>query len=320
MITRTDILAHLERGMRVGFLAGLKAYTPLRKDFVRENTSDGAFEIYGDMGALPWPRQNGGQSSATTDARTGAPQTGGVHEGGPITILGGNERALVAFNQDWNVPIGIWHNAIDDNRVGGIEQWAQSAGVRFEQHMDFLCFDALGQGTTNTYGNAYDAQTFFSASHADPGAEYTTAQSNTNNLALSMDNFETVRVAGAKFRDDRGQPASPNHTLLIHAVDLERTAAQITSNPTDYTTANRASNPYNGKIQSLSAPGAWLSSAQWFVVDPSMPNKPVILQIRQQPQLVYWDDHTQGNGIRYYKWVARYVVTYGDWRLAVKGN
>ena len=102
MITRTDVIAHLEYGMKSGFLKGQKAYTKLRAPFVREAPSSGAYEIYGDMGAVPWPRQNGGQpGSAAADATHGGASVGGLTEGGPITVLGGNERAVTVWNNDW---------------------------------------------------------------------------------------------------------------------------------------------------------------------------------------------------------------------------
>ena len=73
MITRTDIAAHLERQIRVGFLAGRKMYTPMREAFARQAPSDGAFETYTDMGTPPWPTQNAGTPGpGGTDARTQA--------------------------------------------------------------------------------------------------------------------------------------------------------------------------------------------------------------------------------------------------------
>ncbi len=321
MITRTDVLAHLEFGARANFLAGTKTYKKLREPFCKEAPSDGAFEVYADMGAVPWPRQNGGQTGGSTDARTGASQVGGVHEGGPITVLGGNERAQIVFNDDWDVAIGIYHNAINDNRVGGLEAWAMNSGSRFEQHMDFLAFDLLNKGESATpYGNGYDKLPLLSALHIDPGAEYQTAQDNKKSLTLTLDNYETVVVAGSLFLDDRGQPASFNHSLLIHPPQLKRTAAQITDNPRDYQTANAANNPYAGETTRIQAPGTWLDSTAWFLVDPNQTNKPVNLQIREQPQLTYWDDLSQGNGIRYYKWISRYKVFAGEWRLVIQGK
>lgn len=321
MITRTDVLAGLERGAKAGFLIGQKGYTPKRAAFCRDVPSDGAFELYVDQGAVPFPAQVGGQSGSSTDARTGAPVVGGVHEGGPIVVLGGNQRSQIVYNNDWDIPIGIYHNAIEDNNVGSLEDWARSCAWRFEQHKDFLAFDALNQGATNTYGKAYDDVVFISASHFDKNAEYQTVQSNSNALALSLDNFETVKVAGSKIKDDRGQPLGLDHRLLIHAADLERTAAQITDNREDYGTTNRAMNPYSGSTRRLAAPGGYLDTTAWFMVDDSDPTqKPVKLQIRKVPDLVFWDDHSQGMGIRYYKWLARYAISYSDWRRLLQGN
>lgn len=321
MITRSDVLGHLERGMRIGFLNGSKEYTPKRSAFVMETGSDGAYESYADMGAVPWPAQMSGQSgSQGTNSRTGAEVVGGVHEGGPITILGGNERTMDVYNRGWDIPIGIYHDAINDGRVGSLENWARRAGSRFEQHKDYICFSALNAGDGDTYGKAYDGQNFFSNSHADKGAQYQTAQDNLYGVALNLDNYETIKVAGANFLDDRGQPGGFSHDLILHGPDLSRTAAQITSNPDDYATGNRARNPYT-QSRSIEVPGGWFDTGAWVALDVSVPsNMPINLQIRQMPILVFWDDHTQGGGVRYYKWYARYEVFYGDWRLAIMGN
>lgn len=320
-ISRTDVVAHLERTMRVGFLNGSKSYTPKRAAFTRTTPSDNAFEVYGDMGAVPWPQANAGQSGAFgTDGRTGGQQVGGLNEGRAITIIGGNERTITVYPRDWDVAIGIYHNAINDNATGDLEGWARSTGARFEQHLDYLAFDALNQGAANTYGLGYDGVTFVDASHIDPGAEYQTAQDNEYALTLSLPNFDTVYIAGAKFLDDRGKPLGLSHNLLVHAVDLRQVAAQVADNPEMGNTANREINPNSGIIRRLAAPGGWLDTTAWFLIDDSLPQKPINIQMRQAATLVFWDDHTQGSGVRYYKWVARYEVFYGDWRLLIQGN
>lgn len=321
MITRSDVVAQLERGVRVGFLKAMKEYTPLRSAFVDETSSDGAFEIYADMGAVPWPSQNGGQTPGTaTDSRTGAAQVGGLHEGGQITVLGGNERSLIVYNRGWSVPIGIYHDAINDNRVGSLEAWARNAGTRFEQHKDWLSFNALNAGEGTTYGTAYDKLSFFNDAHLDPRAEYQTSQDNKLATVLSNTNFSAAFIAANNFKDDRGQPTGLVYDLLIHAVNLIDEAAQITDNAEKAGTANRERNPYAGLIRRMHAPGGYLDTTAWFLVCSQPGMRPVKLQIRQQPQLVYWDDFTQGNGIRYYKWYARHEVFYGDWRTAIMGN
>ena len=321
MISRKDVAAMMERNVRTGFLMGRKDYTPLRSPFCKDVTSDGPFEVYGDMGSPPWPIQNAGmQGDGGDDSRTGAPQVGSLNEGRAVTVIGGTERSLTVYNIDWEVVTGIFHNAIDDSQSTDLEDWARSAAVSFNRHKDYQAFSALNSGDGTTYGNCYDGQEFFDSDHADPGAEYTTDQDNELDSVLSLDNFEIAKVAASKFLDGRGQPVGFNHSLLIVPPDLERIASQIATNREDYGVGNRATNPYAGNVSMLVAPGGWLDTTAWFLVESGLPQKPIILQVRKEPELVIWDDETQGSGIRYFKFHARYNVFYGDWRLAILGN
>jgi len=323
MITRKDIAAHLERQVRTGFLLGGKDYSPLRSAFCRTVNSDGAFETYTDLGAFPWPVGNAGkQGAGGTDQRTGAPQVGSMNAGRAITIIGGEEKALIVYNVDFEIAIGIDHNAINDDRTGDLESWSRAAAVNFERHQEYQAFKYLndGEATTN-YGAGYDGLSFFNDSHVDPGAEYQTTQDNKYALALSFDNFKTVRIAASKFLDGRGQPVGFNHSLLLVPPDLEYEAAQIVTNPNVYDTTDRNRNPYSGKVSSITVPGGWFDSTAWVLLDASQVQKPVNLQLRQPPQLAMWDDETTGDGgTRYFKWHARYNVFGGDWRLAILGN
>lgn len=322
-INRTDIAAHLERTVRTGFLLGGKDYQPLRSAFVREVPSDGAFETYADMGVSPWPRNNAGkQGAGGTDARTGAPKVGTPNSGEQITVIGGEEKSLIIYNVDWEIAVGVTHNAIDDDKAGDLEAWARGASVNFEKHKDFMSFDALNAGElTTSYGAGYDGLSFFNDSHIDPGAEYQTAQDNKFALALSIDNFETVSVAASGFLDGRGKPVGFNHNLLIVPKALERTAAQITMNKEDAGTTDRKLNPYAGSVRHLVAPSGWLDSTFWAVIDPTQQQKPINLQLRKPPALTIWDVESAGDGgTRYFKFHSRYTVFYGDWRLAALGN
>lgn len=299
-IYRSDIAQHLEYGVRTGFLKGQKTYAPVRQAFVRETTSTGKKEDYSDIGTVPMP----------------------VAYDDMVQVRGAHEVSLSITNKDYEITVGVSHNAINDNRVDNIETWAQQAGRNFEKHMDKLCFLALNGGDGSTYGTCYDSQNLFSASHADSGAEYTTAQDNQYALALGFDltNFETVRVAGQNFKDGRGEYVMYDHNLLIVPPALERIASNITGTGTDPGTANRRENPYAGKIRGpLVSP--WLDSTAWFLVAADEIVKPIILQVRQMPTLVTWDDEKLGEGgIRYFKFHARYNVGYGDWRTAIMGN
>ena len=323
MITRKDIAAHLEKNIRTGFLAGSKGYTAKRGAFCKDVPSDGAFETYGDMGSTPWPTQNSGKAgSGGTDGRTGAPVNGSMNAGQQVTVLGGEERSLIVYNIDWEVTIGIYHNAIDDDRAGDLESWAKTAALNFEKHKDFKAFEALNTAeATTTLGPGYDGLSLINDAHIDPNAEYQTGQDNKYALAMSYTNFNTVRIAGSKFLDSRGKSLGLAHNLLIYPPDLRDEAAQILRNPEKAGTTNRDVNAYAGMISGLEAPGGWLDTTAWFLVDDSMPQKPLNLQLRKNAELVIWDDEAAGNGgIRYYKWHARYNVFPGDWRLIIQGN
>ena len=297
-IFRNDVAQSLEYGVRTGFLKGQKTYAPVRSAFVRETTSTGKEEDYSDVGTVPMP----------------------VAYDDMVSVRGTHEVSLTITNKDYEITIGISHNAINDNRVGNLDTWARQAGRNFEKHMDKLCFLALNAGDGSTYGLCYDSQNLFSASHADSGAEYTTAQDNQYAVALTLDNFETVRVAGQNFVDGRGEYVMYDHNLLIVPPAYYRVAKNITGNPSAYDTANREDNPY---VEDMKPPlqSPWLDSTSWFVVASDEIVKPIILQIRQQPLFVTWDDERLGEGgVRYFKFHGRYNVGYGDWRTVLMGN
>lgn len=320
MITRSDVLAHLEASVKANFLNAARGYQPLRSAFVEEVSTNKPFEIYADMGAAPMPTQVSGQVPGTaTDARTGVPVVGGAHEGGPVTVSGGNERGLIVWNRGFASTIGVYHDAINDANVN-LDAWAAQMGARFEQHKDKLAFDALNAGAASTYGTAYDGQVFFYASHADKNASYTTAQSNVNALALSLDNFETVYINATSYKDDRGEPAGIVPDLLVHSVNLTRTAAQITDNREDYALTDRKMNPYAGALRRLQAPGGYLDSTAWYLVCSQPGMKPLGLQMRQPATFRSWDDYTQGGGIHYIQFYSRYEIFYRDWRSGTQGN
>lgn len=321
-ITRQDIAQHLERGVRTNFLIAQKNFTPLRAAFVQDVSSDGAFEDYADMGAPPWPVQNAGKPGVGGTTQTNVPKVNRTNAGEVVTTVQGEERGLRVYNIDWEINFPLTHNAINDNRAGNLMTWASSAGVNFERHKDFLSFDALNSGGAVTnYGAGYDGLSFFNDSHIDPGAEYQDVQDNSFALALSLDNYETVKVAGSKFKDGRGQPIGMTHNLLIVPTDLERTGSQITTNREAFDTADRETNPYAGVTRMLVAPGGWLDTTSWFTVDTSTPERPLLLQTRMAPTLDIVDDKLTGSGgTRYFIYKARYTIFYGDWRLALQGN
>jgi phage major head subunit gpT-like protein len=231
------------------------------------------------------------------------------------------EKTMTITPKDWEITVRLSHNATKDDQTGTLERKCRAAGENFQLHMSNLAFQALNDGdATANFGAGYDGLAFYSNSHVDKGAAYSTGQDNLNGLALSLDNFETVRVAAAQFRQDQGEFVGYNHDLLVVPPAYERIAAQITNNPFAYDTANRENNPYAGVTRYLVSPK--LDSTAWILVASGASIKPILIAMREQPNLQSaWFDPEAGDGGMYnFKFYARYNHFYGDWRTAILGN
>ncbi len=295
-IVRTDIAESLKYGVKAGFFEAREGFQAQRRAFAQEVPSSGEKEEYVGLGDHPMPRQ-------FTD------------EISPKDL---SEQSISIKNLDWEVSIEVEDNAINDDRVGHVLEWARSSGESYEVHMDKRAFQTLNGGDGTTYGLCYDGQNFFSNSHADTGAgaEYTTAQDNLYDLSLNPTNFDTVYVAMLNFLDGRGEPVGVVPDLLIHSPALLDMATQICQNRDKAETANRNVNPFAGKVTPLMAP--YLDSTAWILVASARRNKPVLFQMRQQPELEIIRKGERKMTI--YSWVARYNTGFGNWRLAIMGK
>lgn len=244
----------------------------------------------------------------------------------PVQSKGGGqvqdfiEKSITVKPVDWELTTFISYNAVQDDQTGTLDQRVRGAGRNFQVHLNNRVFTVLNAGDGQTYGACYDGQDFFDSDHVDKGAAYTTNQDNENALTLSIDNFETVKVASQKYYDDQGSFVNYAGRLLVVPPELERTAANICQNPNAYDTANREINPYSGRHEYIVSPQ--LDTTAWFLIDDTHETKPLIVAMREQPNLqASWFDATAADGGRYYfKFFARYEVYYGDWRLATMGN
>jgi len=244
-----------------------------------------------------------------------------VERKGPFTVQDIIEKTIQIKPRDWDITIGISYNAVQDDQTGDLERKARSATRNFQRHINNRVFTVLNAGDGQTYGACYDSQDFFDSDHVDAGAEYQTNQDNENTLALSIDNFETVWVAAQGFVDDQGEEQGYVYDQLVVPPALYREAANIVRNEWAHDTANRERNPWNGLLKDpIVSPK--LDSTAWHVIASSEEIKPIIVAIREQPNLqaAWFDPATGEGGTYYFKYYARYDMFYGDWRLAVQGN
>jgi len=289
-----NVPSHLLVAARSGFLTALKVPDMPWQRIANTLQMDAKSIDLVDLGGTPMPTQSKG--------------------GGPAQDF--IEKSLTVKPIDWEIKVWISYNAVQDDQTGTLNNRVRGAGVNFQKHINNYVFQTLNAGDASTYGLCYDGQVFFYASHVDKGAAYTTVQSNVNALALSLDNFTTVNVAAQKYRDDQGEFVNYVGNLLVVPPDLEYIAAQICNNPNAYDTGNREANPFSGKRNYLVNPQ--LDSTAAILIDESEPTKPLIVVMRENPNLQdAWFDPNAADGGRYYfKFFARYNVYYGDWRLA----
>ena len=294
-----NIPQHLLVAARTGFLTTATPAVPAYAPIAQTITMDAKSIDLVDLGASPMPMASIGRTQKQSFI----------------------EKTLTVKPKDWEITVGISHNAVKDDQTGTLEQKCRAAGSNFQLHISNLAFQALNDGeNSTTFGLGYDGLSFFNDSHIDKGAAYQTAQDNKFALALSLDNFETVRVAAGLFKQDQGEYTNYNYDLLVVPPALERIAAQITNNPFAYDTANRENNPYAGQTRFMVHPK--LDSTAWVLVASGAPIKPILVVMRETPNLqsAWFDPETVDGGMYYFKFFARYNHYFGDWRTAALGN
>lgn len=295
-----NIPNHLIVGVRTGFLAALPNIKMNYQRIASVIPMKTAEMTLTDIGASPMPVESKGR----TQAQDFIEKSKGLHARG------------------WELTVHISQDAVDDDQTGDLDRKVRSAGDNFQRWLNNRCFKALNDGdsTTSVFGLCYDGAAYFSASHIDDGAAHQTAQDNVSALALSLDNFETVKVASKKFVDDQGEEVDYDYNLLVVPPELERTASQICKNARAYDTGNAEMNPYEGVTSFIVSPK--LDSTAWILLAENQSAKPIIIGERKAPQLqhAWFDPQGPEGGMYYFKFYARYDIVYGDWRLGHMGN
>jgi phage major head subunit gpT-like protein len=227
------------------------------------------------------------------------------------------ERALTVKARNWQITIPVSYNAIQDNQTSeSFERKIRSAAENFNRHMNKLVFLALDDGAGSTYGLSYDGLSFFNDSHLNNGSTY----DNNFALSLSLANFKTNLALARAFTDESGEAVDYMYDTLIVPPALEYEGAQITGNFEDYSTANRAVNPWSGRFKLIVTPH--LDSTAWVVAATSHSIKPLYIAMRERPALqeAWFNPKGPDGGTYNFKFYSRYNVVYGDPRLAFLGN
>ena len=293
-----NVPQHLVVAARTGFLTTAAPAVPLYAPIATTLPMTAKSIDMVDLGGAPMPLRNRGR----------------------MQVQDFIEKKLTVTPLDWDITVFISHNAVQDDQTGELDRKVRAAGDNFQRHIAQQCFQALNDGdATTNFGACYDGKAFFANDHVDKGAAYTTNQDNLDGNTLSLTNFATTYVKAQKTKDDQGNYTQFNYNLLVVPPDLAATAYQICRIPGGSETVTNA-NSYAGQVNYIVAPQ--LDTTAWVLVASSEGTKPIIIAMREQPNLqsAWFDPEAPDGGRYYFKFYARYNHFYGDWRLAYMGN
>lgn len=288
-----NVPSHLLVAARTGFLTTAQPEVPLYAPIAKEIPMDAKSIDLVDLGGAPMPLQNRGRFQAQDFI----------------------EKKLTVTPLDWDITVFISHNAVKDDQTGELDRKVRAAGDNFQRHIAQQAFQALNDGDGTNFGLCYDGQNFYSNSHVDKGAYYTTVQDNLDSSTLSLANLPAIVSKAMLTRDDQGNFTQYNYDLLVVDPSNHVVANQITAikGGSDDTTK---ANPYAGNMKYIVAPQ--MDTGAVILVASNESTKPILIAMREAPNLQSaWFDPVAPDGGRYYfKFYARYNHFYGDWRLA----
>jgi len=128
-------------------------------------------------------------------------------------IKGLPDQSFAIPNRKWESTIMVDNDLIRRDKLGQVATRSRDMARRASSHKEALFVDTLLLGAAT---NCYDGQFFFDTDHADPGAAFTTSQSNDITTAIvlltapTVAEFETAVEAMLNnlrdFKDDQGEP------------------------------------------------------------------------------------------------------------------
>lgn len=214
---------------------------------------------------------------------------------GPREAANLKSRAYQLANDPYELTVEVDRDDIeDDDAALGIyqQQIMPEFGRQVRKHPDQLITQIVKDNTIL----AYDGKTLFATDHVIGNSSY----SNSHNLALTADNFNTVwsTMVGLKGEDDQPLGVMPN--LLLHAPQLRKTALEVVQSEqvakvvqnvagSENVAATVIPNVQKGWAEPVMIQ-EWADSAtRWVLVDTTKAIKPFIYQLRRAANFVARD-------------------------------
>lgn len=309
MLTKSDVTNLMTSGLRTEFnqkYASAKT-TTIYQDVAMRIDSNKSEEIYNWLGATPKMRE-------WRDERA------------PKGLL---EHGFRLINKDFEATMSVHRNAVEDDQYGQIKIRARQLAVEAKRFFDEYMTSVLELGTTEL---GYDGQYFFDTDHSEgvSGSQSNNFVGTDYDITSAADAAAAMQIVYTAMTtrvDDSGKknPITPTHVmvpsnLFFHfrnALDpavLARAGAVTLAEASMAGLLQLIVNPYLSTTAGANAP--------WFMMDLSQEIKPLVFQMRKEPEFVAKDDPKDEDNFwrkeMYYGVDWRGNFGYGDWMLIAR--
>ena len=217
-------------------------------------------------------------------------------------------------NKNYEVSINIDRNEINDDRMGILRPRIAQMVSAMQQHKWNLVLAQITAGTTNL---AYDAAAFF-ATHADPTVDNLLGGTSSTLATIKTDIY-SAKAAMLEFQSDQSKVMHlAMDTLLVPAEQegLFLEAVESSANPGG--AGDGIFNPMKGWIKQLITAPSLTDAKDWYGFASAQPLKPMILQMREEPNAVLDTTAEKRNRQMIFSAEMRAVAGYGLFQQAVK--
>jgi phage major head subunit gpT-like protein len=242
---------------------------------------------------------------------------------GPRMLQNLNTHAYSLENEDFEITVGVPRNDIKDDQLGIYSPMFKQMGRQAGYLWNELGFRILRAGNATAAaalglptGTGFDGVAFFGSTHnLNPAAN----QANEGSEQLTKAGWTTVKEKMSMFVGEDGRPLGvrPNLVLVPASGGYERAAKEIFN--TRLLPVSGGSNVFESEAEIIVVPEL-PAAGGWYALDTTAPIKPLILQVREEVQMVSKADPDDDNVFWQKEFVwgadARGAVGYGPWFLA----
>ncbi len=206
-------------------------------------------------------------------------------------------RTIEVVNGKFEDTISIEREEFEDDQYGVYTPAVGMLGYQSGMWPDDMLLECIQAAKDTT---TFDGQNFFDADHPiDPDDDTSDVQSNNFGLALSAENYQTVRAKMQSYKGRDGKPLGVTPTHLVVPPALEKTARTILNAEIIATQIGDAAAAQTNVLKGTADVMVWPRLAgeddTWYLLDLSKPVKPFVIQLRAAPEFQFLNRPTDPN-------------------------